>query len=683
MSVRSIVIHGHFYQPPREDPWLDEIAVEPSAAPYHDWNRRIERECYRAVVAARLYAPDGRIAGIVNTLASISFNFGPTLLEWLEREAPRTYAAVLDADRLSCEQHGGHGNAIAMPYHHTILPLASRRDKITEVRWGMADFRRRFGRDPVGMWLPETAVDGETLDVLAAEGVRFTIVAPRQVERAPARGFPGWYRTAGGRTITLFVYDGGISHDVAFGPLLRDASQWAERLLAAGKAGEEPGLVAVATDGETFGHHHRFAEVALAWLLQELKRRRDVRVENFAAFVARHPPEQEVKLVAPTSWSCPHGVERWRADCGCRVAPERPTQQRWRAPLREALEWLAGELHARYEREGAELFADPWAARDAYGTVVSSNGASITRFAAERMRRPEDVGAQVRARELLELERNALRMFTSCGWFFDDIAGIEAVQVLRYAARAIELAGRDAPRLEAGVLERLARAESNDRGAGTGREVYLDRAKPRIPPAVRAAAGYAAVRHVAPDVAAGCAGCYITQESGDRMLLTHARTGREHAFRVSVAREGGARLMVDVAFPDGAAGAAATRVGLHDLPEGARSAVVTRLREELVERCLAPTERALLATGAADLPHLAARTLEQAVWALERDQSERAIAAVMDLADLLDVQGLHIPFDVQTAFYRIWTASGALGAQGAAQLAPVAWRLGFAGAGGD
>jgi alpha-amylase/alpha-mannosidase (GH57 family) len=474
LSVRSIVIHGHFYQPPREDPWLNEVLAEPSAAPFHDWNQRIERECYRAVVAARLYAPppDGRITGIVNTLASLSFDFGPTLLEWLEREAPDTYAAVLEADRQSRVRNAGHGNAIAMPYHHTILPLATRRDKVTEVRWGIADFRRRFQRDPVGLWLPETAVDPETLDVLAAEGIAFTILAPHQVARVPERGLPGSYRTPSGRSIALFVYDGPISHDVAFGPLLKDAAQWEKRLLAVGQGESGSRLVAVATDGETFGHHHRFGEVALAWLLRELERQRGVRVENFAAFLARHPPEQAVELVAPTSWSCPHGVERWRADCGCRIAPERPTQQRWRAPLREGLEWLAAELHARFEREGSELLGDPWAARDAYGSVVGSDDASRGRIAA----------APARARDLLELERNALRMFTSCGWFFDDIAGIESVQILRYAARAIELAGADAPRLEAGLLERLARAASNAPGVGSGREVYLERAKRRVAP---------------------------------------------------------------------------------------------------------------------------------------------------------------------------------------------------------
>jgi alpha-amylase/alpha-mannosidase (GH57 family) len=568
LSVRSIVIHGHFYQPPREDPWLNEVLAEPSAAPFHDWNKRIERECYRAVVAARLYAPppDGRITGIVNTLTSISFDFGPTLLEWLEREAPDTYAAVLEADRQSRGRHDGHGNAIAMPYHHTILPLATRRDKVTEVRWGIADFRRRFQRDPAGLWLPETAVDAETLDVLAAEGIAFTILAPHQVVRVPDGGLPGSYRTPSGRSIALFTYDGAISHDVAFGSLLKDAAKWAERLLAAGQGGSRARLVAVATDGETFGHHHRFGEVALAWLLRELEHRRGVRVENFAAFLARHPPQQEVELVAPTSWSCPHGVERWRADCGCRIALERPTQQRWRAPLREGLDWLAAELHARFEREGAEPLGDVWAARDAYGAVVGSDAVSSGPFAA----------APPRARELLELERNALRMFTSCGWFFDDIAGIEAVQILRYAARAIELAGADAPRLEAGLLERLARAESNAPGVGSGREVYVERAKRRVPPPL-------------------------------------------------------------------------------------------------------PPPPPPPASGAAAPPENLERELLGAVRSLARDQSPSAISAVLELADRLPGDHREIPFDVQTAFYRIRAAAPP---ERAAPLAPVARRLGFAEGGG-
>jgi alpha-amylase/alpha-mannosidase (GH57 family) len=376
--------------------------VEINAAPYHDWNERIERECY------------SRVAG---SLASLSFDFGPTLLEWMERHAPDTYAAVLAADRAS-------GNAVAMPYHHVILPLSPRRDKTTEVRWGIADFQRRFGREPEGMWLPETAVDHETLDVLAEEGIRFTILAPHQVERAPAGGLPGWYRTAGGRRIAIFTYDGGLSHGVAFGPLVNDAAQWVDRLTSA-----SADLVAIATDGETYGHHHKGGDVTLVRVLENIE------TETFASFLARRPPEEEVHLVSPSSWSCPHGVERWRAECGCRAAPERASQQRWRAPLRAAVDWLSGEIRGAFERDGRAL---PTA-----------------------------------------LENQLLRMFTSCGWFFDDIAGIESVIVLRSAARAIELAGPplEQARLEAGLLERLALAPSNDPSVGTGRALYMQRVK--------------------------------------------------------------------------------------------------------------------------------------------------------------------------------------------------------------
>ncbi len=382
--TRSVVIHGHFYQPPRDDPRTGTIPLEANAAPYHDWNERIERECY---------------APVAPSLASLSFDFGPTLLDWM-------------------------GGAVAMPYHHVILPLCPRRDKTTEVRWGIADFRRRFGREPEGMWLPETAVDHETLDVLAEEGMRFTILAPHQVERAPAGGLPGWYQTATGRRIALFIYDGSLSHGVAFGPLVNDAGAWVDRLTSA--SGE---LVSIATDGETYGHHHKGGDVTLARVLER------VETETFASFLARRPPAEEVRLVSPSSWSCPHGVERWRAECGCRAAPERATQQRWRAPLRAALDWLSEEIRGAFERNARALPT--------------------------------------------ELEHQLLRMFTSCGWFFDDIAGIESVIVLRSAARAIELAGPppEQARLEAGLLERLALAPSNDPAIGSGRELYLQRVK--------------------------------------------------------------------------------------------------------------------------------------------------------------------------------------------------------------
>ncbi|MBT8398087.1 MAG: DUF3536 domain-containing protein, partial [Gemmatimonadetes bacterium] len=363
-STRSVVIHGHFYQPPREDPWLETVETQPSAAPHHDWNQRVEKECYRAVVAARVPGREGRINKIVNVLDHISFNFGPTLLEWMETEAPRTYRSILSADATSAHAHRGHGNAIAQAYHHTILPLASRREKVSEVRWGIADFRRRFGRDPAGMWLPETAVDAVTLDVLAQEGIAFTIVAPRQVEDPPPHGLPGLYKTAGGRSVALFVYNGPLSHGVAFGPLLKDSEKWEEDML--GHDGDDE-LISIATDGETYGHHYRFGEMALAAVLERLHENPRARVENFSSFLARHPAEHEVTLVEPSSWSCSHGVDRWRSDCGCKMAPELDTQQEWRTGLRDALDWLATGIHQIYEVEAPAFLGDPWAARDRYG----------------------------------------------------------------------------------------------------------------------------------------------------------------------------------------------------------------------------------------------------------------------------------------------------------------------------
>ncbi|MEP7326694.1 MAG: DUF3536 domain-containing protein, partial [Gemmatimonadota bacterium] len=521
----SLVIHGHYYQPPRENPWLEEVEVELSAAPFHDWNQRIEQECYRAVEAARVMGRTGHIAEMINTLSWTSFNFGPTLLTWLEQAAPATYEQLLEADRESVKRFGV-GNALAHPYHHVILPLSSRRDKTTEVRWGIADFRRRFGREPEGMWLPETAVDEETLDVLAEEGIQFTILAPHQATPLPPGGRPGLYRTRSGRTISLCFYDGGMASEVAFGALIRDAVRWVSRIETQASA-MPGGVVAVATDGETFGHHHKFGEMALAHVIREFRIPRpaggtQVRLENFTARLAREPATDLVHLVAPTSWSCAHGIERWRSECGCKIAPELPTQQKWRAVLRGSMDWLASQLHEIYEREGTPLLGDVWAARNRYNPNL----------------RAAPPGSDVRTRELLEMERHALLLFTSCAWFFDDIARIEPIQVLKYAARAIELAGTHGPRLEAGLLERLAKAQSNDPAAGNARQIYQTKVKPAIPEEARHAAGLAALSGAGVQPSEGAAAGYeaeVTSQTAAsvRVHLTQRRTGREYRATVN------------------------------------------------------------------------------------------------------------------------------------------------------
>ena len=480
--MRSVVVHGHFYQPPRENPWTGLVEREPTAAPFHDWNQRIESECYAPMASARVLGPDGSVAHRDNLYAAMSFNVGPTLFEWMEGSAPATYAAILEADRISAVRLG-HGNAIAMPYHHTILPLASRRDKVTEVRWGIADFRRRFGRPPEGMWLPETAVDHETLEVLAEEGIRFTVLAPHQVASRSPNGLPLRYRAGPRREIALCVYDGTLSGGIAFGQLLTDGALLASRLAPATARGQSADIAmsAVAMDGETFGHHHRFGEMALARAFRMLAERDDVRVENFASFLARNSPREDATLVSPSSWSCSHGIDRWRSECGCRMTPGTPTSQAWRGSLRDGLEWLAGELHGIYEREGRAVFtADPWSVRDGYGVAMGGPDAAARAFVAGAVARPASDARLERAAELLELERGALRMFTSCAWFFDDLARIETIQVLRYAAFAIELSG-DAARLEAGLLARIGDARSNDPAEGTGREIWNTKVKRRHP----------------------------------------------------------------------------------------------------------------------------------------------------------------------------------------------------------
>jgi len=683
--TRSVVLHGHYYQPPREDPWLEQIERQPSAAPFHDWNERIERECYRAVVAARVLDPSagqrgaGRIARVVNTLAYTSFDFGPTLLEWLERAAPDTYAAVLHADRASAARLGGHGNAMAQAYHHAILPLASRRDKTTEVRWGVADFRERFGRAPEGLWLPETAVDDETLDVLACEGIRFTVLASHQVEGAPVHGMPGLYRTSGGREIALFVYDGPMSHGIAFGGLLADAERWEERLVAGLREEGPDELLSAASDGETYGHHHRFGEMALAAVIDRLTARRGIRLENFASVLARHPARTPVTLVAPSSWSCAHGVARWQRDCGCGASTTAPSQQ-WRAPLRRGMEELAAGLHEVFEREGAEFFADVWKARNEYGSEVGgwrweqTSGRSERGVPTSDLRPPTDV----RALELLELQRNALRLFTSCAWFFDDVDRLEPLQVMRYAARAIELAGDAGPALEARLLDTLALAKSNDPESGTGRDVYLRKAKPAVDPYARVAAAHAIARALGVTLASPGGEVRVGEE---RIVVRERRTGREHAYAVALADTGDraagslGRLRhaaVDVRTA-GAPASDAVRLTIEDVPDAERAQLDALVRRAMLGRALDDAERSRLAAGR-EIAEVVPEALVRVVAALGSDRSPAAVARVLDLLDFLAETGLAVPFDAQTAFARVREEL----AGGAVVLAGVAERLGFA-----
>ncbi len=507
---RYVCIHGHYYQPPRENPWLEEIEAQVSAYPYHDWNERIAAECYGPNGAARILGPAGRITQITNNYARTSFNFGPTLLSWLEEKAPHTYTTIIEGDRESRERFSGHGSAMAQVYNHMILPLASSRDRRTQIIWGLRDFEHRFGRAAEGMWLPETAVDVESLEILAEHGVRFTVLAPRQAGRVRrATGGGAWRDVSGGRIdptrayqqrlpsgrrIALFFYDGPISQGVAFEGLLRDGAAFAARLMSAfNDQRRHAQLAHVATDGESYGHHHRFGEMALAFAVDKIESEGLAKLTNYGEFLELLPPQHLVEVVPNTSWSCYHGIERWRADCGCSSGGYPAWNQAWREPLRNALDWLRDELAPLFEREGAALFNDPWKARDAYiAVVLDRTPDNVARFFAAHANRELDEAERTRALKLLELQRHAMLMYTSCGWFFDDLGGIETVQVIQYAGRCVQLArelfGADP---EQRFLELLGQARSNVPSNGSGADIYLRIVGPAAVDLKRVGAHYA------------------------------------------------------------------------------------------------------------------------------------------------------------------------------------------------
>lgn len=480
-----IAIHGHFYQPPRENPWTGEVPEQPAAAPFHDWNERITAECYRPNTRVEITTPDG--PRVVNNFERISFDVGPTLMAWLERHDRATHDAIVAADRQSVRRLG-HGNAIAQAYHHSILPLQPLRDVRTEVRWGIADFRHRFGRAPQGMWLPECAVNDDVLGVLIDEGIGFTILAPWQVRRWREPGgvwinvSDGWLDTrvayryhhpdGSGRALTLFFYDGDISRMIAFERLASSA----EAFLAPFAEAARPGaLVHVATDGETYGHHHRFSDIGLGYALYVEAPRRGLELTNHAAYLAQHPARLEAEIVPGegTSWSCAHGVGRWVRDCGCHTGGQEGWSQAWRYPLRRGLDVIRDAANDAFAHLGPAVLRDPWGARDRYVHVVIG-AQTLDDFLEQEMTEPRSARATARVADLLELQRRALQMYTSCGWFFNDVAGIETVQVLSYAARAVELIeslGEPSPRDAALAL--LAKAVSNVPGEGTAADVLL------------------------------------------------------------------------------------------------------------------------------------------------------------------------------------------------------------------
>jgi len=493
---RYICIHGHFYQPARENPWLEAVELQDSAAPYHDWNERITAECYAPNTLSRILDEHNRISKLVNNYAHMSFNFGPTLLAWLKARAPEVHGAVVRADQESRQRFSGHGSALAQIYNHMIMPLANERDRRTQVIWAIRAFERHFQRAPEGMWLPETAVDLRTLELLAQHGIRFTVLAPHQAARVRGIGDADWrelngqpidgtrpylQRLPSGASLALFFYNGPVARAVAFEGLLSHGDDFLARLTGAFSAQERrPQLVHIATDGESYGHHHRFGDMALAYVLDRLADGRLARLTNYGEFLARHPPVDEVEVLEKSSWSCAHGIDRWWSDCGCNTGAHPGWNQAWRTPLRDALDWLRDTMAPAWEARARELLADPWAARDDYIDVVHDRSvASVESFFSRHAARPLSRAETSAALQLLELQRNAMLMYASCGWFFDDLAGLETVQNLRFAARAVQLAEKFlADSLEAQFTERLKLAKSNSPEEGDGAAIYDRRVRP-------------------------------------------------------------------------------------------------------------------------------------------------------------------------------------------------------------
>lgn len=495
-----LTIHGHFYQPPRENPWLEAIELQDSALPFHDWNERINKECYNPNSVSKIVDSRNRILDVVNNYEHMSYNFGPTLLSWMEQFAPLTYERIIKADIESIPEHNGHGNAIAQVYNHIIMPLANEQDKQTQVKWGIRDFEYRFGRKPEGIWLAETAVDDDTLRVLVENGIKFTILSPYQAEKFrkkgdkewtdvswgnidPARSYKYNIKSAPGKTIDLFFYDGAISRSVAFDELLKDGNKFIKRLKeGVSECRDYPQLINIATDGESYGHHTKFGDMALAYVLKIKAKDEGFTITNYAEYLEKYESDCEVEIKQASSWSCFHGVGRWKEDCGCSTGGHPGWNQKWRKPLRDALDYLRDEFAQIFEQEGAKYFDNVWEVRNKYIEVIlDRNEMNVKKFQQENFKPELSDEDKVKAMELLEIQRQSQLMYTSCGWFFSEISGIETVQIMKYAARAMQLATRFTNKnLEEHFLNILAEAKSNIPEHGTGKDIFERFVKPSI-----------------------------------------------------------------------------------------------------------------------------------------------------------------------------------------------------------
>ena len=496
-----LTIHGHFYQPPRENPWLEAIELQDSALPFHDWNERICKECYNPNSVSKIVDSRNKILDVVNNYEYMSFNFGPTLLSWLEHFAPLTYERIIKADIASVSEHSGHGNAIAQVYNHMIMPLANEEDKRTQIIWGIKDFEYRFGRKPEGMWLAETAVDDDTLRILEENGIKFTILSPYQADKFksakdkewsdaswgnidPARSYRYNIKSAPGKYIDLFFYDGAISKSVAFDELLKDGNKFIKRLKEGiSDCRDYPQLINIATDGESYGHHTKFGDMALSYVLKIKAKDEGFTITNYAEYLDKYRSDYEVEIKQASSWSCFHGVGRWKEDCGCSTGGHPGWNQKWRKPLREALDYLRDELIPIYEQEGAKYFKyNVWEVRNKYiDVILDRNEMNIKKFQQANFKSELSDAEKIKAMQLLEIQRQNLLMYTSCGWFFSEISGIETVQIMKYAARSMQLAAKFTDKnLEENFINILAQAKSNIPEFGTGKDIYERFVKPSI-----------------------------------------------------------------------------------------------------------------------------------------------------------------------------------------------------------
>ncbi|HSV26498.1 MAG TPA: DUF3536 domain-containing protein [Sedimentisphaerales bacterium] len=627
-----VCIHGHFYQPPRENPWLEDVEMQDSAHPYHDWNERITTECYLPNSAARVLGEKKLITGIVNNYTHMSYDFGPTLLSWLERHRPETYEHVIESDKAGQKLFSGHGPAIAQAYNHIIMPLAGERDKHTQVIWGIKDFEHRFKRFPEGMWLPETAVDIPTLEALASHGIRFTILGPHQARQT--RKFGGRWKSASesldtrvpylcplpsGKSIVIFFYDGKTSYDVSYGNLLKDGETFAKRLASLFGEGDGPRLAHIATDGETYGHHHRHAEMALAYAARYIEERGLGKLTVYGEFLEKVQPQHEVQIAENTSWSCSHGIDRWRANCGCHAGRFAAGSQQWRKTLRDSLDRLKVRLDELYEGRMKEITQDPWELRNRYiAVVLDRSRENIERLLNENA--VSEAERKVFALKMLEMQRNSMLMYTSCGWFFDDINGIETVQVMQYACRAIQLAREcGGPDLEGEFQEMLREANSNlpdiENGAKSY-EVFVKRASVDLN---RVCAHFAVSSIFADYPEDAELFCYaVTTENHERL---------EAGMQTMVA--GRASLRSNVVLEEYAADFAAIHLGDQNIIAG----VAARMDDDAWKKMAAAIKDAFLRGDSAEVMRLmncAFPGSSYTLWHLFRDEQRKVLHRLLE-----------------------------------------------------